>query len=135
MRKTECPDDDFAFGEEPARTGAIAQVHLTPTYEAEPTESTVSTRVESERVHMDEALIRALTKVDYARDDAVRRIAVAHMAVKARSMEANEQCLLVAALRAARGSPVGARNRPYRVRGRRVGSVVCHELCDYDRRR
>ncbi len=91
----------FAFGEELARVGAIAQVHVTPTYEPGPAESTDSTRVESERAHMDEVLIRALVKADYAKDDAVRRMAVAHKAVKAQALEKNEQNLLAAALRAA----------------------------------
>ena len=99
--KTKCAENDFAFGEELARAGAIAQVHVTPTYGLGPAESTVSTRVETERAHMDEALIRALVKVGYAKEDAVRRIAAAHRAVAARSLEANEQNLLAAALRAA----------------------------------
>ena len=93
--KTKCAEDDFAFGEE------LARVHVTPTYEPGPDEPTVSTRVETERAHMDEALIRALVKVGYAKEDAVKRVAAAHSVVKARSQEANEQNLLTAALRAA----------------------------------
>ncbi len=50
---------------------------------------------------MDEVLIRDLVKADYAKDDAVRRMAVAHKAVKAQALEKNEQNLLAAALRAA----------------------------------
>ena len=80
---------------------ALAQVQVTPTYEPWSVQSTDSTRVESERVHMDEALILALVKAGYAKDDAVRRMAVAHKAVKAQALEANEQNLLAAALRAA----------------------------------
>ncbi len=101
MWKTKLAEDDFAFGEELARASAIAQVHVTPTYESRSAESTDSTRVESERVHMDEVLIRALVKAGYAKDDAVRRMAVAHKTVKAQALEESEQDLLAAALRAA----------------------------------
>ncbi len=50
---------------------------------------------------MDEALIRALVKVGYAKDDAVRRIAVAHRTVNAQALQEREQNLLAAALWAA----------------------------------
>ena len=99
--KTTCAEDDLGFGEELARAGTIAQVYVAPTYESAPAKSTDSTVVESERVRIEETLIRALVKVGYAKEDAVRLIAAAHKAVKAQALEMNEQNLLAAALRAA----------------------------------
>ena len=44
---TMLPEDDFAFGEELARAGAVAQVHAPPSCAPEPAESKDSTDVES----------------------------------------------------------------------------------------
>ena len=99
--KPKCAENDFAFGEELARAGTLAQVHVSPTYAPDLKARAFSTAVDSEHEDMDKVLIRALTQIGYAKKDAVAMLAAARNALAKQSLEPNEQNLLAAALRAA----------------------------------